>query len=224
MRRGLRWPPSPSRGCPERSSPDLGQGTGRGTSPGGGAASVARTRPHRRAGPRRVAEGAALWVACAWALCVAAYDQPRPPLLVALRAPHLRAWPAVRRSYISGVRSVDPMTPNTAKQRESGCRWVVAVGGEGGWGLGGLTHVRRRTRGPWVRHSRPFRVRVAVRHVWGGLLRRVSGRPLGTRHDLLPAYRGLIGGGGGVACRLWCIVLVCSRRRQLADRHLLPVP
>ena len=26
-------------------------------------------------------------------------------------------------------------------------------------------------------------------------------------------------GGGGVACRLWCVVLVCSWRRPLADLH-----
>ena len=27
-----------------------------------------------------------------------------------------------------------------------------------------------------------------------------------------------------MACRLWCVVLVCSWRRLLADRHLLPFP
>ena len=32
-----------------------------------------------------------------------------------------------------------------------------------------------------------------------------------------------LGGGGGVGMTPWC-VLVCSRQRQLADRHLLPFP
>ena len=32
------------------------------------------------------------------------------------------------------------------------------------------------------------------------------------------------GGGGVVACGLWCVVLVCSCRRLLADRHSLPFP
>ena len=32
------------------------------------------------------------------------------------------------------------------------------------------------------------------------------------------------GGGGGLACRLWCTVLVCSWRRLLANRHSLPFP
>ena len=32
------------------------------------------------------------------------------------------------------------------------------------------------------------------------------------------------GGGGGLACRLWCIVLICSWRRLLAYRHSLPFP
>ena len=32
------------------------------------------------------------------------------------------------------------------------------------------------------------------------------------------------GGGGGVGMSPWCIVLVCSGRRLLADRHSLPFP
>ena len=31
-------------------------------------------------------------------------------------------------------------------------------------------------------------------------------------------------GVGGLACRLWCIVLVCSGRHLLADHHSLPFP
>ena len=38
-------------------------------------------------------------------------------------------------------------------------------------------------------------------------------------HPLRPS-----GGGGGVGMTPWCIVLVCSGRRLLADRHSLPFP
>ena len=33
-----------------------------------------------------------------------------------------------------------------------------------------------------------------------------------------------MGGGGGLACRLGFVVLVCSRRRLVADCHSLPFP
>ena len=44
---------------------------------------------------------------------------------------------------------------------------------------------------------------------------------------LLPAWASVVGergGGGGLARRLGSVVLVCSRRRLLADRHSLPFP
>ena len=42
-----------------------------------------------------------------------------------------------------------------------------------------------------------------------------------TRTILTPPQRG---GGGGFGMTPWCIVLVCSWRRLLADRHSLPFP
>ena len=57
--------------------------------------------------------------------------------------------------------------------------------------------------------------------VWECLWGRVRAGVLGGRG--VPPFK-QFPGGGGVACRLWCIVLVCSRRRGLANRHSLPFP
>ena len=102
-------------------------------------------------------------------------------------------------------------------------QWAHA-GPDSGKGDGGLQHqLNKACQGPGVRGKAPSSTAQGCTE----LLRVLdSGSVIQGPVRLHEGWQQPVSGhvAGGLACRLGCIVLVCSWRRQLADRQLLPFP
>ena len=133
-------------------------------------------------------------------LCITRCQNPRKPV-----QNRWRAW----------VFALDPCPPQTSPVGGGYCRlqmWHLPPAGQ--WlGIGWA---------PWRGGGVP-----PPRHRLGALEGGGGVPPPLPMHPWGDGSKNRVSQGVGVAvlaCRLWCIVLVCSRRRQLAARHSLPFP